>query len=74
MAVVLAGAGLAGCGGSPAASPPEGYKVIRHPSAEVAVPDDWDQLEERELDEADPEAVELQVPDVPEDARLGLDL
>lgn len=53
------GGGEGGGSGAPSEAP-EGYRVVRHPGAEVAVPDDWEPVDEPVMTEGDPDAVELE--------------
>jgi hypothetical protein len=61
--------GVTACsGGSEEVTVPEGYQLIEHPLAKIAVPDTWTP---RSTDLADPDAVQLQVPDVDEEIQVG---
>jgi hypothetical protein len=53
---------------------PEGYQLISHPDAEVAVPEDWSLVDDPPLAEADADAVEVAPPDVPGGVQLGASL
>lgn len=54
-----------GEGGS-AVAVPDGYQLVRHPSAEVALPDGWVAVDDRAMEEADADAVELAPPSLAE--------
>jgi hypothetical protein len=56
------------CSGTEEAAVPEGYQLVEHPLAVVAVPDTWTT---RGTDLPDPDAVQLQVPEVDEELQVG---
>jgi hypothetical protein len=55
-------------GGDEEVAVPEGYQLVEHPLAEVAVPASWTT---RSTDLDDPEAVQLQVPEVDDEIPVG---
>jgi hypothetical protein len=55
-------------GGSDETAVPEGYQLVAHPLVEVAVPETWTP---RSTDLSDPDAVQLQVPEVDEEVQVG---
>jgi hypothetical protein len=55
-------------GGSEDVTVPEGYQLIEHPLVEVAIPDTWTP---RSTDLPDPDAVQLQVPEVDDELQVG---
>jgi hypothetical protein len=61
--------GLTACSGaSEEAAVPEGYQLVEHPLAEVALPATWTP---RSTELEDPEAIQLQVPEVDEEIQVG---
>lgn len=72
--IVLAGVVavlLAACGGPQAPAAPEGFVVVEHPEAMVAVPESWTAVDPRDFVKADPDYVELEIADHPPDGRFG---
>lgn len=57
---------------SSGADVPDGYTLVSHPAAQVAVPADWTAGDPGDLQDADPDAVDRRVPGV--DLPLGLQL
>lgn len=64
-------AGGDGNRGDSTADVPEGFRIARHPAAEIALPADWTPADEPVMAEADPDALELGPPGLT-DLSLGV--
>lgn len=71
---VVAVAVLAGCSGGATAEVPDGYQLIEHPQASVAIPEAWSRTEKAQVLKAEPEAAVYVEDDAPEGMALGASL
>lgn len=71
LSVLLLAAVAVGCGSDETAEAPDGFRLIEHPEAVVAVPDAWTDGDPGEFLDADPDYVELTIADPPDDGRFG---
>lgn len=53
------------------ADAPEGFAIVAHPEARVAMPDDWTEGDPGDLVDADPDIVDRRIPDAPDDQAFG---